>query len=142
MLGDWKSTRASFPAASVFRAPLALLLLVGITAITVAGCQLSSERRVPPYLLGKWETDALRYKGLNFEITDNYLIFTTAAGTLNSFAIAGFEKSVRGDTIATVFYGHQNDVEVNVAIFYEPANGGQLRLKNHLDIIWRRVVDT
>jgi hypothetical protein len=140
MFGDRKSAIPRSFKAGVFRRSLGLFLLVAIAAI--AGCQLSSERRVPPYLLGKWETDAPRYKGLNFEITNNYLIFTTAAGTLNTFSIAGFDRSVQGDTIQTVFYGQQNDMEVNVAVFYEPANGGQLRLKNHLDIVWRRVAET
>jgi hypothetical protein len=117
----------------------ALLLVLGLMMNTLTSCQFTADERVPNFLLGKWRTDAPRYKGLNFEITDNNLIFTTVEGSLNTYSISAVERSVKGDTISTVFYGQQNDVRINVGIFYEAANGGQIRLRNQLNVIWKRV---
>ena len=120
---------------------VALLLVLGIIMNALTSCHFGADERVPTFLLGKWRTDAPRYKGLNFEITDNNLIFTTVEGSLKTYAISGVERSVKGDTISAVFYGQQNDVRINVGVFYEPANGGQLRLRNQLNVIWRRVAN-
>ena len=119
----------------------ALLLVLGLMMNALTSCQFSSDERVPNFLVGKWRTDAPKYKGLNFEITDNNLIFTTVEGSLNTYSISGVERSVKGDTISTVFYGQQNDVRINVGVFYEPSNGGQIRLRNQLNVIWRRVAN-
>ncbi len=116
-------------------------LLLGVVLTSVIGCQFRSEHRVPPYLLGKWQTDSPRYKGLNFEVTENNLVFKTVEGRLNSFVISGLESSAQGETIATVFYGRQDDLQINVAVFYEPTNGGQIRFRNQLNTIWRRVAN-
>lgn len=93
---------------------------------------------VPPYLLGRWQTDAPKYQGASFEITDKQLILTTASGAALKFTIAGLDVSEKGDSVATVVYGQQADVEVRFAMAYRAVNGGEVTLRHQPSIVWRR----
>lgn len=95
-------------------------------------------QEMPPYLRGRWQTNASKYQGTSFEITDKQLIFTTATGAAMEYAIAGVELSVKEDSVAAVVYGQQADAEVRFAMAYRAGNGGEVTLRHQPSIVWRR----
>jgi hypothetical protein len=104
------------------------------------GFHVGRERRVPPYLLGKWQTDVPRYKGASFEITGTSLVLGTVEGTVANYFISDLDVSVRGNSLEAVIYGRQVDEEkIRFVLLYESSNGGQLRIKNLGKIVWTRV---
>ena len=111
-----------------------------LALVYVFDFHLGSEQRVPPYLLGKWQTDVPRYKGASFEITGTSLVLGTIEGTVTNYFISGLDVSVRGNALEAVIYGRQVDEEkIRFVLLYESSNGGQLRIKNLGKIVWTRV---
>ena len=114
--------------------------LVILALAYVFDFHVGSEQQVPPYLLGKWQTDVPRYKGASFEITGTSLVLGTVEGTVTNYFISGLDVSVRGNSLEAVIYGRQVDEEkIRFVLLYESSNGGQLRIKNLGKIVWTRV---
>jgi hypothetical protein len=116
---------------------LILVLLAGI------GCAKQSPKILPAQLTqltGVWTTDAERYKDRFLELSAAFVIIGARGQAVPSVqAIKKVESQLSGER--TVFTIDSSDLEGNqyqMTFEFNPANGGELRIKNPQQIVWKR----
>ena len=125
-----------------FSMTLRWILIVVFTIISFLGCSSNKLDTLPQELLGQWETTASKYKGFSFELTKESIIFTdlNAENKTEVYVIEKRTKDVDKDNNAvyTVFYENKEGLEFKFALYYDPAEGGKIKLKNQKGIVWTR----
>lgn len=125
-----------------FSMTLRWILIVVFTIISFLGCSSNKLETLPQELLGQWETTAPKYKGFSFELTKESIIFTdlNAENETEVYVIKKRTKDVDEDNneVYTVFYENKEELELRFALYYDPAEGGKITLKNQKGIVWTR----
>ena len=104
------------------------------------GCESHKGRDVPPQLLGKWRTADEKYANLYLEISKTQLIFPTVEGVADNYAIQGVEATAAaGATLYTVHL-RRDAHDFEIGFFYDENNGGQIKFRNQLRIVWSKAV--
>lgn len=88
-------------------------------------------RVVPDEMVGAWVTSAPGYADRALEISKAAILFGTDSGETTVHDIWNFEQMREGRrTLYTFYYTTEEGLEEKFAFYYEPANGGVIRLKN------------
>jgi hypothetical protein len=125
-----------------FRMTWRWILIVIFTIISFLGCSSNKLDSLPQELLGRWETTASKYKGFSFELTKEFIIFTdlNAENRPEVYTIEKRTKDIDKDNNAVyaVFYKNNEGLELKFALYYDPAEGGKIILKNQKGTVWTR----
>jgi len=120
----------------------AICSLILVILVALAGCNPKKEASMPTDLIGTWRTNHPKYAGLYFKIEKGGFAFSTAEGTVKSYALAKYERSEavekKRKTIFHVLYGNRDGQELKVTLKYDAAGGGAISFKNQANIIWLR----
>jgi len=126
---------------STFASRTGCFLLSVILAL-ILGCDSKKATTMPTELIGTWRTSHPKYAGLYFKIEKDGFAFSTAEGTVKSYALAKYERSEavekKRKTIFHVLYGNRDGQELKVTLKYDAAGGGAISFKNQANIIWLR----
>ena len=124
-----------------------LLLCLGLS-----GCQAERTTSVPEQLHGVWTTAAPEYADAFLEFTSETVVFGTGLYAANSYLVVDLEE-VREEKVSlynldkiplekgslyTVSYKDIDSEEFQLSFYYDPTNGGVIRLKNQDHLIWAR----
>jgi hypothetical protein len=116
------------------------ILFTVIVFVVLLGCHAEESVEIPDELLGIWRPPpATRYEGRFFEITR--LMFNLGIGgdRISVYFVRKVEKGRKGkETLYTLFCEDLEGLKDNIFLYYNPAGGGTLRLKNPKDIVWRK----
>lgn len=110
--------------------------------VSLFGCLSGGPEGVPTELIGVWKTSASKYKDCSIELTRDYIIFTNsrvAAHTDANFVLRTKQVPERGYFLCTILYENINEQRYKFSFSYYPAKGGVIRLKNQIDVEWRKV---
>jgi hypothetical protein len=125
-----------------FSMTLRWILIVVSMIISLLGCSSNKLETLPQELLGQWETTAPKYKGFSFKLTKECIIFTdlNAENETEVYVIKKRTKDIDEDnnSVYTVFYENKEELELRFALYYDPAEGGKITLKNQKGIVWTR----
>ena len=116
---------------------LALAILVSLI-----GCLSGGSEGVPNELIGVWKTSAPKYRDCSIELTRDYIIFTNSrsGGHVNTnFVLKMKRVPERGHFLCTIRYENIHEQKYNFSFYYDPAKGGVIRLKNQIDVEWKKV---
>jgi hypothetical protein len=93
----------------------------------------------PQKLLGLWTTEAPAYADRYLRIEEDRLVFGVASDQ-PPMVQRIVRIDVRADEKQTTYTFHSVDAEGEheLVIFYDPAEGGALRIKNRIDVIWKK----
>jgi hypothetical protein len=95
---------------------------------------------LPNELLGVWETTSPKYADCYFELQREVIIFENR-NFPESYAkhpLVDFEKTKeKRGTLYAIHY-KSDGLEYKFRFFYEPSDGGLIRLKNQPKIAWRK----
>ena len=107
--------------------------------LLVPGCGRGRIKEVPPELLGVWRTEAPDYRDRFMEIRLTEIVFGTGAGTSDTYPINGLRREEDAGHIEyTIYYDNEEGQEYAFTIHFEYEGGGQIKLPNQRDMVWRR----
>jgi len=111
-------------------------------SIFVLGCQPKEDEILPLELVGVWASSAPRFKNDTLELSKESIIFTS--GEFQDFISVNFivkveKKPDRNHTLYVIHYDNIHDQRYKFSFYYYPKKGGVIRLKNRIDIEWRKV---
>ena len=116
-------------------------LFVFIAAATTLLTQCGRTAEVPVDFVGRWTTDKPTYTGRFFEITTESVVIGAGGSNVQTSMITGIEKRAeKYEVLYTIHYSARG-VEDNLSFYYEPEQGGVIRLKNRNGIEWKRTED-
>jgi hypothetical protein len=110
--------------------------------VSLFGCLSGGPDGVPTELIGVWKTSAPKYKGCSIELTRDYIIFTNSHLGVHvdtNFVLKIKRVAERGHFLCTVRYENIREQKYNFSFYYDPAKGGVIRLKNQMDVEWKKV---
>jgi hypothetical protein len=111
-------------------------------SIFVLGCQPKDDEILPSELVGVWASSASRFKNDTLELSKEFIVFTS--GEFQDFIRVNFivkveKKPERNHTLYVIHYDNIHDQRYKFSFYYYPKKGGVIRLKNRIDIEWRKV---
>lgn len=115
-------------------------ILVALAILTtLLGCQPAKNTTLPDDLVGVWKTSAPKYSDRSLEFTKDSIIFGTGKGNVDTHPIANIETIREDNTILyTISHLNREGHEYTLSFYYDPANGGVIRLKNQKTIAWTK----
>jgi len=110
--------------------------------VSLFGCLSGNSKGVPNELIGVWKTDSSPYKQCSIELTRDYILFTNsrlAAHIDTNFIVRMKRAPERGHILCTILYENIHEQRYKFYFYYYPKKGGIIRLKNRIDVEWRKV---
>lgn len=110
--------------------------------VSLIGCLSGGPEGVPTELIGVWKTSALKYRDCSIELTRDYIIFTNSHLGVHvdtNFVLKMKRVRERGHFLCTIRYENIREQKYNFSFYYDPAKGGVIRLKNQIDVEWKKV---
>ncbi|UCB49419.1 MAG: hypothetical protein JSW56_00480 [Deltaproteobacteria bacterium] len=110
--------------------------------VSLFGCLSGNSEGVPNELIGVWKTDSSPYKQCSIELTRDYILFTNsrlAAHIDTNFVVRMKREPERGHFLCTILYENIYEQRYKFYFYYYPKKGGIIRLKNQIDVEWRKV---
>ena len=121
---------------------IAGIFLTLVTFVSLLGCLSGGTEDIPTELIGVWKTSAPKYKDCSIELTRNYIVFTNShvAAHVDTNFVLGIKRAPeRGRFSCTILYENIHGQKYKFSFYYKPAEGGLIRLKNQIDVEWRKV---
>jgi hypothetical protein len=119
------------------------IFLVVLAFLTAFGCSSNKIDNLPQEVLGRWETEAPKFAGFSFELSEKTITFydqNAEEGTEIYFIKKRTkEQDNDGNTFYVVHYENEEGLELKHAFYYDPSEGGEIRLKNQESVVWTRV---
>ena len=115
-----------------------LLLALAILCV-FAACLSPKEGPVPDHLVGTWRSTADKYSDSFLTITPSVITFGTEGETANAFPIRGVRSHSEdnGQRYEIFYFTPEGDKQI-FSFYYEPLQGGQIRLVNQRAIVWTK----
>lgn len=121
----------------------AWIFLVVLAFLTNLGCSSNEIENLPQEVLGQWETEAPKYEGFSFELSEKTITFadSNAENGIELYIIEKRTKELDNENkiFYVVHYENKEGLELKHAFYYDPSGGGEIRLKNQRTIVWTRV---
>ena len=108
------------------------------------GCQFEQPTTLPKDVMGEWKTSASEYNGRSFELTNDFIVFVSGdyLENIDVNFVRKIEQTQQGKaTLYTIYYEDIEDREYRFAFYYDPSEGGVIRLKNKSQFAWRKTRD-
>ena len=115
--------------------------LVLAISIFLLGCQPKEDETLPPELMGVWTSAAPRFKNDTLELSKECIVFTS--GKFQDFITVDFivkveKRPERNHVLYTIHHENAEGQKYKFSFYYYPKKG-IIRLKNQLDMEWRKV---
>jgi hypothetical protein len=114
--------------------------------MTNPGCSSNEFENFPQEVLGHWETDASKYAGFTFELSEKTITFTdlNVENGIEIYVIEKWSKDFdnENNNFYVVHYENEEGLELKFAFSYEPSGSGKIRLRNQKTIVWTRVPES
>ncbi len=112
-----------------------------VICAVVFGQKCGKKLAVPDEIIGKWETSDPNYEACFFELKKEEIIFKTAEGDINVYAISKIKRekeSLPEKVSYSIYYADREGLEYMFPLYYSPADNGEIRFKNQQQIVWTR----
>jgi hypothetical protein len=121
---------------------IAGFFLTFVILVSLFGCLSGDSEGVSNDLIGVWKTDSPHYRQCSIELTKDYILFTNsrlAAHIDTNFVLRIKRVPERGHFLCTILYENIHEQRYKLDFYYYPKKGGVIRLKNQIDVEWRKV---
>jgi hypothetical protein len=126
-----------------FLVTLKWIFLVVLALWINLGCSSNEIENLPQEVLGRWETEAPKFAGFSFELGEKTITFydLNAEEGIEVYVIKKRTKELDrdGKALYGVHYKNDEGLELKHAFYYDPSEGGKIRLKNQESVVWTRV---
>jgi len=114
--------------------------LMALAVASLLGACQAQSNALPEGVLGHWTTAAHRYEDRFFELDADHLTFGTGGGSSYRNAILRIEVTEEEDGRPLYHIEHQGSEgqSYTFSFYYEPAEGGVIRLRNQTEIHWKK----
>ena len=120
---------------------LATIIYLVVLSALLSACQSKGKAAVPDDLIGVWETTDPDYADRPFEITADEVIFVTGEESFDTYPITKIkiEKDLKEQkNLYVICYKNSARQEYKFSFYYDPANKGTIRFKNHRQMVWTK----
>ena len=98
-----------------------------------------TEVPMPPALMGRWTTTNPAYADRYFELSANTIVLGTGARTRARYSVSRVLHDQDDEGVLyTVEYTDSLGGDYAMSFYFDAARGGAVRLKNQLQITWRK----
>lgn len=101
---------------------------------------------MPRELIGRWETSQPAYADRFFELATSFIIIGTGGAARQRYTISEVRRMDDDEGLLyTIAYRDGAGDEYSMGFYFDSSGGGtlllenQLRLRNQLDMVWRKV---
>ena len=119
------------------------IVLVVLALLTNSGCSSNKIDNLPQEVLGQWETETPKFEGFTFELAEETITFfdSNVENGIETYVIEKRTKELDNEnkTFYVVHYENEDGLELKHAFYYDPSEGGEIRLKNQENVVWTRV---
>jgi hypothetical protein len=116
-----------------------IIVALAMCAMLLA-CDSKGPESLPPEALGVWKTSAPKYEGCYFEITKDKVLFANSDDYWEHISVSrilNIEIAPRvKQSLYTIYYRGEKGREYEFSFYYDPSDGGSIRLKNQTTIKW------
>lgn len=114
-------------------------ILAGLAVLlALIGCH-EREVSVPDYLVGVWSTADPRYEGRYLQFTKDSVVFQAGTDQVTVHRIKKLKETRTGQAISyKLTYRDVNGSNSKFDFTYDPANEGEIRIKNQKNITWTK----
>jgi hypothetical protein len=115
------------------------LLLTAALIFVLAGCSRKPDNVIPEQLQGHWITDASGYEDRYLQLERDFVLIGINEDDMPSIQrVSRVESAQDGrDTIYTI-YSSSPKMDYQISLYFNAANGGELRVKNRQQVLWKR----
>ena len=117
------------------------LVILGLLSLVCAGCNRGGSGMLPPELVGHWTTVSAAYRGRFLELSPTYVII--GAGEQGSPDVQTVDRvdslPSDGGTEYTIHATTREGLHNQIVLQFDPREGGEIRIKNQKDIVWKRL---
>jgi hypothetical protein len=118
----------------------AVMTAVSLLILSCNDRTVSSE--IPEELIGKWKTDAPKYRGCYLELKERSVAFISGEGDSDFNMLNGIETRRDGESfLYTIHYKCEDGYECTMKLYYENSGRRVIRLKNQKNIEWTKMED-
>lgn len=114
-------------------------MLTILAIVIMTGC--GQKASFTDEMIGTWKRSDAEYKGAFFELTADKIIIGTLKGEISAYTIKNIRKEkVSGseEILYNVTYADLDGSEFKFPFYFDPKNGGKIRLQNQPEIIWTK----
>lgn len=111
------------------------------------GCQSDELKALPDELVGVWRTSAEKYDNVYLELTKDLIVFANEdfLEKIDNNFISKIEQiqvrkenQKKKDILYIIHYENDEGLKYQISFYYDPSEGGVIRLKNQEKIEWRK----
>ena len=94
---------------------------------------------LPKELHGEWVTAHPKYANRFIQFDRRLITISTSEKDFDLYAVLNVEKTdLKNGYLYNVAYREPPNLELTFSFFYDPSNGGVVRLKNQKNIEWKK----
>ncbi len=121
------------------RASIALVIAV----LGLSACRTRDGKVVPDQIQGHWVTETPGYEGRYLQLERDFVLIGVGRDETPSIQrVYRVEESGNGRQMTYQIYSTGAETDYTLTVYFDPANGGEIRLKNQGGIVWRRTAAT
>jgi|tagenome__1003787_1003787.scaffolds.fasta_scaffold19330634_1 hypothetical protein len=125
------------------RVQIAAACVIAVTALYFLAFHKHHEKAVPQQLWGYWITDAQGYENRYLELDDRYVLIGVNEEDMPELQrVSRVDCQARGEQLNCTIYSSSPEAEYQLDLDYQPANKGELRIKNQRGVVWKRQVSS
>jgi len=121
----------------IIRKILSISLLLLLACL---GCSRDNPKILPEQLNGFWTTDNPRYQDRFLELARVYVLIGVGRRQAPSVQVVDKFEAVQAgkETMYTIYSTDLQGNSYQMALQFNPVNGGEIQLKNQPGIVWKR----
>ncbi|HEY1264787.1 MAG TPA: hypothetical protein VGF06_14765 [Terriglobales bacterium] len=118
---------------------LASTALLALCALAIPACTHKPQVTLPAEIQGHWVTKAPGYENRFLQLEPNFvLIGINLDETPSIQKVSRVESRSSGQETIYTIYSTSPDVNYQITLYFNPANGGELRVQNRGQVLWKR----
>jgi hypothetical protein len=127
----------------LYKMKLRMFVTVIAVSLLILDCtdgEGSSE--MPVELIGKWKTDAPKYRGCFIELEARSVAFVSDQGNSDINILKKIVTRREGESVSyTIHYKCEGDRECTIKLYYKNSGRRAIQLENQRNVEWTRVED-
>ncbi len=115
------------------------ILAVMVAALGVLGCASHPTNVLPDQIQGHWVTNRKGYETRYLQLERDFVLIGVEPDVTPSIQrVYRVEEETNGRQVTYKIYSTGAESDYTLTLRYDPANGGEIQLKNQGGIIWKR----
>lgn len=114
--------------------------VVAAWVVALAACAKDAPKVIPNQIQGRWVTQAAGYENRYLQLEKDFVLIGVGRDVTPSIQrVYRVESEGNGRQATYRIYSTGYETDDVLTLYFDPANGGEIRLKNQGGLVWKRV---